>query len=124
MQTSAVILVIYTLAAARLTGLVSLDTATDKIRDRFVGFCDRLPAKVSAWMDDRPNTAGKAVAAAVKGLCWFLANMIICAWCAGVWICFAVAPLTWYHAHNPWVLMPALALAMAQVVGMTSKTGR
>src|SRR5690606_3342449 len=46
-----VILVVYALAVTRLTGLITLDTITEDLRDRLIG-----------WLDDRPRTLGAFVA--------------------------------------------------------------
>lgn len=95
-------LLIYTLAVARITGLITQDALTEPIRDRII-----------SWLDDRPATLGSAIA-----------KLITCPWCAGVWVSAVAAPLLWWHGENPWLLIPALALAMAQIVGMTSDLGR
>lgn len=97
-----VLLVIYALAVARVTGLVVSDTITEPVRDKLIG-----------WLDDRPATAGA-----------FLAALIQCPWCAGMWISMAAAPLVWFWGWSPVMLIPALALAMSQVTGMISGLGR
>lgn len=97
-----VILVVYTLAAARITGLITADTITERIRD---GIVQRL--------DSRPATLGT-----------YVAELIQCPWCSGVWVSAAVAPLAWWWGEHPALLVPAIALAMAQLVGMTSDLGR
>lgn len=97
-----VLLVIYFLAVARVTGLVVSDTITEPVRDKLIG-----------WLDDRPATAGA-----------FLAALIQCPWCAGMWISMAAAPLVWFWGWSPVMLIPALALAMSQVTGMISGLGR
>lgn len=94
--------VTYALAIARLTGLITQDTLTEPLRDRLIG-----------WLDDRPATLGSA-----------LAKLITCPWCAGMWASLAAAPLIWWHAENPILLIPALALALAQIAGMTAQIGR
>lgn len=102
MSVGPIMLLIYALAVTRLTGLITQDTITENIRDRIIG-----------WLDDRPATLGAMVA-----------KLITCPWCAGMWVALVAAPLIWWHGTNPWLLVPALALALAQFVGMTSQIGR
>jgi hypothetical protein len=97
-----VILVIYTLAAARVTGLITTDTITEEIRDNLIG-----------WLDDRPKTLGR-----------YLATLITCPWCAGMWVSLIAAPLLWFAGHSPYLLVPALALAISQIIGMIASVGR
>lgn len=95
-------LLIYALAVARLTGLVVADSITEPVRDW-----------VLVRLDDRPATAGQA-----------LATLIQCPWCAGMWISLAAAPLAWFWGDSPVMLIPALALAFSQITGMTAGVGR
>lgn len=97
-----VMLIVFTLAVARVTGLITTDTITEGARDAFVG-----------WLDDRPRTMGS-----------FVATLIQCPWCAGMWVSAVAAPLVWFWGGSPVVLIPAMALAFSQVVGMISGTGR
>lgn len=102
MTFSPVMLGIYALAAARITGLITTDTITEPLRDKILG-----------WLDDRPATLGA-----------FVAKLITCAWCAGLWVSGVTALLVWWHGDNPLLLLPALGLAIGQFVGMTSHVGR
>jgi hypothetical protein len=95
-------LVIYTLAVARLTGLVVADTITENLRDAII---DRL--------DSRPRTLGS-----------FLATLLECPWCAGMWLSLIASPLVWFFHDSPVMLIPALALAISQFIGMTASIGR
>lgn len=97
-----VTLVVYALAVTRLTGLITLDTITEDLRDRLIG-----------WLDDRPRTLGA-----------FVAKLITCPWCTGVWVSMAAAPLIWFWGDHPLLLIPAMAMALAQVAGMISNVGR
>ena len=98
----ALLLAVYALAGARVTGLIVSDSITEEARDRLVG-----------WLDDRPKTLGK-----------FLAEVIECQWCAGMWVALAEIPLVWWFGDRPWMLLPALVLAFSQVTGMISGVGR
>lgn len=95
-------LLIYALAVARVTGLIVADTITEPIRDRII-----------EALDDRPATLGS-----------FLASLITCPWCAGMWVSLVAAPLVWFWGDSPVMLIPALALALSQVIGMTAPVGR
>lgn len=96
------ILVVYSLAVARVTGLIVLDTITEPIRDRIV-----------VWLDDAPGSLGE-----------WLAKLITCPWCAGMWVSLAAAPIVWWWATVPAVFVVALALAFSQVAGMIAGIGR
>jgi hypothetical protein len=102
MPAEPIVLLIYTLAVIRLTGLVTLDAITEPAREKLLG-----------WLDDRPATLGS-----------WLTKLLDCPWCASMWIAAAAAPAIWWHAHSPWLLIPALALALSQAAGMTSQIGR
>lgn len=95
-------LLIYALAVARVTGLIVSDSITEPARDALVG-----------WLDDRPKTLGS-----------FVAALIECPWCAGMWVSLVAAPLVWFLGDSPVMLIPAIALAFSQVTGMTAPLGR
>jgi hypothetical protein len=95
-------LLIYALAVARVTGLITTDSITEDARDAVIG-----------WLDDRPKTLGA-----------YLATLITCPWCAGMWVSLIAAPLVWIWGDSPVMLIPALALAFSQATGMVSNLGR
>lgn len=95
-------LLVYALAVARVTGLITTDTITENARDSLI-----------TRLDDRPQTMGA-----------YLATLITCPWCAGMWVSLAAAPLVWFWGDSPYLLVPALALALSQATGMTSNLGR
>ena len=95
-------LLIYALAVARVTGLIVADSITEPVRDWIV-----------ARLDDRPRTLGS-----------FIAALIECPWCAGMWVSLIAAPLVWFFWASPVMLIPAVALAFSQVTGMTNSLGR
>lgn len=97
-----VLFLIYTLAVARVTGLITLDAITDDAR-----------GAVIAWLDDRPKTLGS-----------YLATLIECPWCAGMWVALVASPMVWFWGDSPVMLIPAVALAFSQVTGMISNLGR
>lgn len=95
-------LLVYALAVARVTGLIVADSITEPMRDALIG-----------WLDDRPATLGS-----------FIAALIQCPWCAGMWVSLIAAPLVWLWGDTPVMLIPAIALAFSQVTGMISSVGR
>ena len=99
---AAVLLLVYALAVARVTGLITADTITEDARDAII---DRL--------DDRPRTLGA-----------FVIGVITCPWCTSIWVGLIASPLVWAFGESPVMLMPAVALAFSQVAGMTSNLGR
>jgi Protein of unknown function (DUF1360) len=101
-MTDPVLLLVYALAIARLTGLVTTDAITEGARDRLIG-----------WLDDRPHTLGS-----------FVSDLITCPWCASVWLAFIASPVVWLWGDHPALVIPALALAFSQLTGMTSNLGR
>lgn len=88
-----VVLGLATMAACRLTRLVTLDDITDSMRERLARRGD----------DD------------------LLFRLIRCPWCIGFWITLAAIIVAWQIAplhHVPWwFAIPAQALAASQVVG-------
>lgn len=93
---------VYALAVARLTGLVTVDTITEPVRDRIV-----------VKLDDAPGSGGE-----------WLSYLITCPWCASVWISAVAAPVAYNWGDSPWLLVPALALAFSYVTGALSNLGR
>ncbi len=95
-------LLVYALAVARVTGLIVSDSITEPARDALIG-----------WLDDRPATLGN-----------FIATLIECPWCAGMWVSLIASPLVWFWGDSPVMLIPAIALAFSQATGMISNLGR
>lgn len=93
-------LVIYALAVARVTSLITLDEITHTARRRIVR---SLPLRPWATWPE---------------------YLITCPWCASIWIGAFAAPFVYWHVGSPWLQLPALALAFSQVAGMTSRLGR
>lgn len=91
-----VMLVVFALAVARGTRLVTTDNITENIRSKIIG-----------GLDDRERTLGERIA-----------TLIVCDWCVSIYLGLAAAPLVIWHYANPWAAWPALALALSQVAGM------
>jgi hypothetical protein len=100
--TTPLLLLIYALAVARVTGLIVADSITEPARDR-----------LTVWLDDRPHTLGAAIT-----------TLITCPWCVSIWVAFIASPLVWFFGEHPIMLVPAIALAFSQVTGMTASLGR
>lgn len=96
------LLLIYALAVARVTGLITADSLTEDARDAII-----------AWLDDRPKTLGN-----------YVSILIGCPWCVSMWVSLIAAPLVWFWAEWPVMLVLALGLAISQVTGMISNLGR
>lgn len=95
-------LIVYALAVARVTGLITADTITEGVRDNLI-----------EWLDDRPRTLGS-----------FVATLITCPWCSGMWVSAVAAPMVWLWWDHPALFIPAMALALSQAAGMMSNLGR
>jgi len=94
------VVLVYVLAVARVTGLITLDEITCHAREWVI---EHLPL----------NQAGVA-----------LEYFVTCPWCVSVWVAGLSAPLIWLWGDTPAVLIPALALAASQVTGMLAPLGR
>ena len=97
-----VLLIVYALAFIRIIGLITADTITEPIRDRIVVRLDDTEGSLGSW----------------------LSYLITCPWCASVWVGALAAPIIWNWGGSPWLTVPALALALSQLAGMTSNLGR
>jgi hypothetical protein len=103
------IIALYVLAAARLTGLVTVDEITRPAREKLVSRFDahrrthRWIVYLTGGADDRADG---------------------CQWCASVWVAAGTAPIVYHWYDNPAVSIPMLALAASQIVGMVNSLGR
>jgi hypothetical protein len=95
------VLGIYALATARLTGLITADEITRPVRDALVR---RLDAERPAHRT--------------------LTYLLSCSWCCSLHVSAAVAPVAWFWGTSPWLLVPAVALAFSFLTGATSDLGR
>lgn len=119
-----VILVIYALALASITRLVTgTDSLTESANAWAVGCLDAIENAAVDFLDDRPGTAGWHVIKLTSGMVWFLGKMITCMWCASFWLALLMLWGSPWWDH-PTALFIATALAFRQFVGMTSSMGR
>jgi hypothetical protein len=84
------------LATARITRLITTDYLT---------------AVPRAWLINRMGTGSK------------ISYLVACPWCSSMWVAAAAAPAFYWWHTNPWVQVPAVALAISQAVGMMSRFG-
>lgn len=94
-------LLVYALAVARLTGLVTADEITRNVREA-----------VLRRLDER------------KTVHFYASYLLTCPWCCSLWLAVPAALLAWSAGTRPWLLVPALALAFSWVAGATSNLGR
>lgn len=102
------LLVVYALAAGRVTGLIT---------------ADQLTAKARAWavrrLDAPVNSTGH-----FHGWRAYATYLVTCAWCVSIYV-GAVAAVVWYTlGDNPVLLVAAVGLAISQVTGVLSDLGR
>ena len=93
--------IVFVVAIARVTGLITTDELTRPAREWFIG---RL---------NQANTFQR-----------WVAYMAECSWCASIWVSLFTVPVMYWHGTQWWVQVPALVLAASQVVGMTHNIGR
>lgn len=87
------VLIVYVLAAMRLTRLLNFDTVLDRPRIALVRLVRGNPTVV---------------------------YFITCPWCVGMWVSLATSWLPLYHADNPVVRIVGLALATSMVIGLAA----
>lgn len=128
------LLIVYALAVARVAVLITEDRITEAPRDALLR---RLRARHEARCLAR---AKREVSA--EGVRWtlgmdedfralckrgssnaYLVYLLTCQWCIGFWISAVAAPVWYFLGDNPWVLIPAVALAFSYVTGKLSQFG-
>lgn len=87
------ILAAWVLAVARLTRLITRDKLTEPIRQA-----------IAERLEDGSQ----------------LTYLVHCTWCSSIWIAFASAPAAITLTGVSWWLLPILALAGSQLVGLAS----
>lgn len=103
----AVTLLVYGLAVARVTGLITADQITASLRKRAIG-----------WLDPYPN------AAPAKGWRAEAIYLITCSWCVSIYVGVAGAYVWFTVGNNPVLLTCAVGLAFSQLAGALSSVGR
>jgi hypothetical protein len=109
MRLTALPILLWALAAARLTGLIALDELTAPVRAAIIA---------------RFNPASRPQRAAMYAIGGFDDQGHGCPWCIGVWVAAATTPAVAYGWHLPAVQWATAALAVAQITGATWTWGR
>lgn len=106
----ALTVVLYVLAVARITTLVTLDEISRPVRKALVRRFDpsrRLHRWVVYLLGDAEDETANG-----------------CPWCVSVWVGLLSAPAVWVASDSPYVLVPVLGLAASQATGMIFQVGR
>lgn len=109
MMPSVVVLVLYALAVARITTLVTHDEITRPVRERLVARFDpyRRVHRGLVYLLGAPD--GDATG---------------CPWCVSIWVGTLTAPIIYLWGTTPIVSVIVLALAGSQITGMIYAYGR
>lgn len=100
-------LVLVVLATARLTRLVTTDVLTERFRQPVV-----------KWLVERPTDRRW-----LSTLYGKLAYLIVCDWCASMYVATAVVGAWWAWGDTMWLTMVCAALAASYATGfLASKT--
>ena len=102
-------LVVYVMAVARVTTLITHDEITLPVRE---------------WLIRRFNPASRAHRLAVYALGSPDDDATGCPWCVSVWIGLVSAPALWFWADNPIMMIMLIGLAASQTTGMIYVYGR
>lgn len=94
---SATVVIVYTLAVARLTLLVTTDEITRPVRERIIARLNP-DSRFGPW----------------------LAYLIECPWCMSVWVAGIALPLASIHPSHPLPYTTAWILAASMVTGTLS----
>jgi hypothetical protein len=145
----ALTLLIYALAVARATVLVTEDRITEaprtwalaRLRERdwrpFRAVYRRYSASVEAqraadWQDEEVNARVDAEAAELDALgkateesagTGYLSYLLTCPWCVSFWLALPAVVVWWNWPTSPWSLGPAILLAFSMITGKLSQIG-
>jgi hypothetical protein len=132
----AISLLVYALAVARVTRLVTSDRITEAPRRRLsiwlwakavpdpdvqmIQFANAYWAKQPAEVVKRHIAMERFDDGADPPL---LVYLIGCPWCVSIYVGAVAAPLVYFLGASPWLLVPALALAFSYVTGYLAQKG-
>lgn len=108
---SATLLLVYALAVARVTRLITADRITETPRERF---------EAALWRRFAPHVPVHDREHAEPPLAVYLLS---CPWCVSVYVAAVAAPIVYWWGDSPWFVVPALALAFSHVTGLLAKWG-
>ena len=126
--------VVFALAVARLTRLITADRITEAPR-RWLSirlWAPKIPA--AATQTKYPamaRTQGTPYVARVMAEERLDAGadpplsvyLLTCPWCASIYVAAVAAPVCWVWGDTPYAFIPALGLAFSQVTGLLAKIG-
>jgi len=109
MMPSVVVLVVYALAVARVTTLITHDEVSRPARSRVLEWFNpnRRVHRALVYLLGPPDGDDQG-----------------CPWCVSIWVGAVTAPVVWWWGELPVVLVPVLALAVSQTTGMIYSIGR
>jgi len=109
MMPSALDLILYVAATARVTTLITHDEITAPTRAWLVRRFqpDRRFHRLIVYMLGSPD-----------------GDMTGCPWCVSMWVGLLSAPLMWFWSNNPLVMIVLIGLAASQTTGMIHSYGR
>lgn len=108
----ALILLVYALAVARVTRLVTEDRIAETPR---LSLENRLWARRFRQVGLRPGEVSRS------SLDTPLAVYLLgCPWCVSIWVGAVAAPLAYFWGSGPWLFVPALALAFSYFTGFAA----
>lgn len=125
-----VLVLVYALAVARVTRLITADKLTEAPR-RWLAvrlWTPRIPSgDVQRLQRDNWYWAKRSAREVRRHLAaeWYdagaepplLVYLLTCGWCASIYVAAVAAPLAYFWGASPWLFVPALALAFSYVTG-------
>jgi hypothetical protein len=125
------IVLVYALAVARVTRLITADKITERPRERLqlaLWAHSITPGEAAAWAAlwevdaplgqvTRQMVAQRTADSAEPPLSVYLLG---CPWCASIYVGAAAAPLAYFWGTSPWLLIPALTLAFSYFTGFAA----
>lgn len=124
------IVVVYALAVARVTRMITADRITAAPR-RWLSIRLWTPriqlADVERRQFDNAHWARQAIPTVRRQLAQeryddgaeqpLTVYLLACSWCASIYVSAAAAPLAYFWGTSAWLFVPALALAFSYVAG-------
>lgn len=126
------IVLVYALAVARVTRLITADRLTEAPRRRIAV---RLWGRHISDADVAKRYTGMAAQGHHATARRWMAEerldgraepplsvyLLTCPWCASIYVAAVAAPIAYWWGTAPWFLVPALALALSHVTGLLAK---
>lgn len=113
-------LLVYALAVARVTRLINSDVLLTGPRERLIAWAWARRYGRQMSIEERPRPLWQLVRRN-GGVEPKLATLIVCPWCASIYVGAVAAPLWFWLGTSPWVLVPAAALAFSYLTGFLAQ---